>query len=92
MRTVAYTGRMPSYMMPARTAKEQLDEGTNKGQWHRVLEAARGSQDAHWVSPGEVEPNSLITNHRSLIAQILIGSTAIRNARTSFAISAIRLF
>ena len=63
MRTVAYTGRMPSYMMPARTAKEQLDEGTNKGQWHKVLEAVRGTQDAHGVSPGEVDPNSLITKH-----------------------------
>jgi hypothetical protein len=83
---------MPSYMMPARTATEQLDEGTNKGQWHRVLEAARGSQDAHWVSPGEAELNSLFTNHRSLITQILIGSTAIRNIRNSFAISAMRLF
>jgi hypothetical protein len=54
---------MPSYMMPARTAKEQLDEGTNKGQWHKVLEAVRGTQDAHGVSPGEVDPNSLITKH-----------------------------
>ena len=92
MRTVAYTGRMPSYMMPARTAKEQLDEGTNKGQWHTVLEAARGAQHANWVSSGEVDPNSLITNHRSLITQILIGSTAIRNIRNSVAISAMRLF